>query len=94
MAELLECLPSSELAYWIAFSQEEPFGGPTEDLRAGIAPAALINLHREEGSPPISPFDFFAQYQTAKPKSKSQTPQEIVAALRGLAHGKGRPDDH
>ena len=42
---------------WQAFAKLEPFGGLAEDVRAGIAPAAIVNANMVDGTP-VMPLDF------------------------------------
>jgi hypothetical protein len=92
VARMLEEFSSAELTDWMAYAQVEPFGGPVEDMRAGLAPALTVNMNRERGAEPISWMDFYPWHREPKPEPKPQTPQEIVAALRAITTRKAQPD--
>ena len=76
----------------MAFAQEEPFGGPVEDMRAGLDPAIAVNMNRKEGADPISWQDFYPWHQPPKPEEKQQTPEEIAENMRALLNRKANTD--
>lgn len=65
---------------WLAFARIEPFGGPVDDLRAGLAPAVTANVNRSRESPAILPTDFFPWAEKPAPPEPEPEPPEIIAA--------------
>jgi hypothetical protein len=93
VAQLLDEMPSSELAEWMAFASIEPFGGAVDDLRAGLAPAVALNLNRTKDADPISPMTFFPWAdKAAAPEPEPETPEQISEKLRALLTAKANPN--
>ncbi|WP_426196184.1 phage tail assembly protein T [Massilia sp. DWR3-1-1] len=51
-------MTSAEFTEWQAFYELEPFGGPVEDRRHGVATALFANSQRGSGSEPFKAEDF------------------------------------
>lgn len=64
----------------MAFAQIEPFGCQVEDLRAGIGPALLANIHRGSSDEAMNPFDFFPWEKDAEQEPQSN--EELLALMR------------
>lgn len=77
---------SSEFTKWQAVALIEPFGGPVEDLRAGLAPAAILNVNRAPDSkePPVSPLGFYGWHKVEPPAPKKLTPLEVAQRIKSL----------
>ena len=45
-------IDSIEFAYWLEYSQIEPFGAPYEDMRAGMVTSMLANINRDTATHP------------------------------------------
>ena len=83
VGELLEKVGSAELAEWMAFAGIEPFGAEADDLRAGLMPALTVNMHREQGAPTVTPFEFFPWHEPpAPPKPVELSPEELAKRIR------------
>lgn len=53
--------------------------------RAGLITAAIINVNRERGKPPVRPDDFVPRRRRRKP----QTPEEMAVILKALTLAMG-----
>lgn len=87
VGEMLERIDSRELTEWFKFAELEPFGGFISDLRAGLAPAALLNVNRaaESPLPLVSPLQFYPWHQApAIAAPPDETPEQIAANVRGF----------
>jgi len=85
VGRLLDEIGSDELTEWQAFALLEPFGGTVDDLRAGLAPAAALNLNRAEGKEPISALAFFPWHdKEPEPEPEPASPEEVARAWREL----------
>lgn len=58
-------MPSSEFAHWMAFEQLEPFGGLSEDRRAGVIASTVFNMNRSAETKPRGASDFFPSLRDA-----------------------------
>lgn len=80
----------------MAFAEIEPFGGPVEDLRAGLGPATTVNMNRvakegEELPPAVSAFDFYPWH--AEPKEGPLSQAQIDERIRNLLTPPKDDDD-
>lgn len=76
--QLLSECDAYELTEWQAMRSIHPFGPMVEDLRAGLAPAVLVNQNRPRHSDVVSPLTFFAWYEKAP---KQETPEQLAARI-------------
>jgi hypothetical protein len=82
----------------MAFASLEPFGGEVDDLRAGLAPAAFINMNRapdKDGNmpDPVSAFAFYSWHQKEPEREpEPDTPEEISRNVRNFLNAKAQPD--
>lgn len=68
----------------MGYAQVEPFGSQIEDLRAGLAPAVLANIHREKDSEPLAPLDFYPHHKKA---AEAPTPEQLAEQVKKLSGG-------
>jgi hypothetical protein len=72
----------------MAYAAIEPFGGPVDDLRAGLAPAIARNLNRAEGTEPVGPLDFYPWHQKAPEElTREELEARIKQRLLGESNG-------
>ena len=85
--ELLARVDSLELAEWMTFYGESPFGDERNDLQAGIIAATIANVNSSKGKA-FQPIDFMP-YSTEK---QDQTQGDMAAILNIMAgnHGDSR----
>ena len=93
MDELEKTVSSSELTYWIAFSNIEPFGYPMDNYRMAVPAASIVGaiqstipLPKGKRRPkPPKPSDF---YPAQKGKQPDLTPEQREHIRK--KHGKRR----
>lgn len=79
----------------MAFAQLEPFGGPVDDIRAGLGPAVQMNANRKEGTEPISALHFFPWHEESKQARSApvpDTPENNALRIRALLNSKAKAD--
>lgn len=72
---ILDVLTAEELGEWAEYFNEEPFGFPAEDLRAGILAATIA---RSAGAKDVAPRDFMLR----PPTEEDEEPADPVALLK------------
>ena len=92
-----EC-DSAELVHWMAMAQIEPFGGPTDDLRAVMGPTAIINNLRQmfggAGSAMLDPRNVIPWGEKPEevvehdPRASDYDPEAHAAAIKALLISK------
>lgn len=79
--DLQNRIDSRELTEWIAFYNIEPFGEDRADMRQALTSCILANANRDpKKSRAFKPQDFML----VKPPKKEQTPEEMMALLKGI----------
>jgi hypothetical protein len=79
VASLKAMLPASELPYWFALYELDPWGEQRADFRQAITTTAIANTM---GGGKAKPADFMAYTDEEK---KKQTPEEQEACIRRFA---------
>lgn len=90
VAHLLRTHTSRELTDWEAFGNIEPFGGPIEDYRAGIAAAVYVNSHRKEGTAPVNPTAFYGHYAELQKAEVEDSDPDFADKVRALLNRVGK----
>lgn len=72
----------------MAFATLEPFGGPVEDYRAGLAASATVNVNRKPDTDAVDAFVWYPWHMPPPPPE--QTPEEISERLRAMLNAKAR----
>lgn len=90
--QLAVSMSAREEMEWLAFFQEEPFGGPADDYRAGTIAAAARNAALARGQRAYRPSDFFPG-RGGKPTGTLATPDALKRALqaRGVEFRPAEP---
>jgi hypothetical protein len=78
--ELLHRMSASELAYWAAYFDQEPWGEERADLRSAIVASTIANVNRGKGRKPFRPRDFMP----FAPREKTALDTKISAAMQSL----------
>lgn len=79
---VLADMPASVYAEWEHFFQLEPWGALVEELRVGQQCSLLANINSKKV---FKPEDFLTTVKYTKPK---QSPEEMLAILRGVTRSK------
>lgn len=80
---MLADMPAKVFAEWEQFFQLEPWGAMVEELRIGQQCALLANINSTKSR--FKPEDFLTTVTYKKPE---QTPEEMLAVLRGMVRAK------
>lgn len=80
VAQLKATLPASEVAYWFALYELDPWGEQRADLRQAYTTTVIAN---SMGGGKTKPLDFMPYLQGEK---KRQTPQEQETIIRRFAN--------
>jgi hypothetical protein len=77
----------------MGYAQLEPFGGPIEDIRAGIGAASTLNVNRSKDSKPVSPLDFFSWHKPPPEPPVVESPEVLAARLKAFFNRKASPSN-
>jgi hypothetical protein len=73
--EIEDSMPATELAEWIAFYNDSPFGEYRADLRAGIVSTVIA---RTQGNTTAKPSDFMPEFIFGKQTAKGPAPSRAA----------------
>ena len=85
--ELLARVDSLELAEWMQFYGESPFGDERNDLQAGIIAATIANVNSGKGKA-FQPIDFMPY--SAENKHQTQDDMKSILNIMAGNHGDSR----
>lgn len=80
VAELLERMDAAEFGEWMAYWEDEPFGGVVDDFRAGLVAATAANHGFNPPKRARGPMDFFPWHD----REHDMTDDEHAAAVDEL----------
>jgi hypothetical protein len=93
LEELDESISSTELTYWMAYANVEPFGYPMDNYRMGVPASAVVNavyatipLPKGKRRPKaLKPTDFYPEQKNAGPELTTEQQEHLRKK-----HGKRR----
>lgn len=86
VAEMLEKMSSKELAEWMAFYEQEPWGTEVDLYGHAMTTSTLVNIYRKEDTKPVSPGDVM-------PSFKKPTPDDMISQAKTITDMMKRVND-
>jgi len=80
--QMLSEISNKELIEWMVFADLEPFDEERADVRAAAIRATLLNIHRRQGTPVVTPLECMTHFGDSEPPPHKQTWQEQKAICR------------